>query len=71
MLSGTIKWFSRKKGFGIIEHDDGEDVFLQHMHHSNMIENKTFPESIQNRRVIFETEPGIRGLRAINAQLLP
>ena len=27
---GTVKWFNNKKGFGFIEHENGEDVFVHH-----------------------------------------
>lgn len=27
---GRVKWFNNKKGFGFIEHEDGEDVFVHH-----------------------------------------
>ena len=28
MAEGTIKWFNDSKGFGFIEHDGGDDVFV-------------------------------------------
>ena len=30
MANGTVKWFNNKKGFGFIEHENGEDVFVHH-----------------------------------------
>ena len=30
MAEGTVKWFSDKKGFGFIEQEDGDDVFVHH-----------------------------------------
>lgn len=69
MASGTIKWYLRSKGLGLIESDeDGGFVFL---HHSKMLGNTNFPESIKGRKISFETEAGIRGPIAINAQVLP
>ena len=30
MANGTVKWFSDKKGYGFIEREDGQDVFVHH-----------------------------------------
>lgn len=69
MAFGTIKWYLRSRGLGLIESDkDGEIVFL---HRSKILGDTNFPESIRGRKVSFETEAGIRGPRAFNAQVLP
>ena len=35
-MKGTIKWFSNRKGYGVITRDDGVDYFV---HHSNIVKN--------------------------------
>lgn len=58
MSSGTVKWFSDKKGYGFIEREDGDgDVFV---HHSDI--NMTgFRTLAQGEKVNFEVETGDRG----------
>ncbi len=58
MTSGTVKWFSDKKGYGFIEREDGDgDVFV---HHSDI--NMTgFRTLAQGEKVNFEVETGDRG----------
>ena len=62
MGEGTVKWFSDKKGFGFIEQEDGDDLFV---HHSsiNMSGFKTLSEG---DRVSFEIEESDRGPKAKN-----
>jgi CspA family cold shock protein len=31
VAEGTVKWFSVERGYGIIEQDDGPDVFVHHL----------------------------------------
>lgn len=62
MANGVVKWFSDKKGFGFIEQENGEDLFV---HHSaiNMPGFKTLSEG---DRVSFEVEQSDRGPKAKN-----
>lgn len=62
MANGVVKWFSDKKGFGFIEQENGEDLFV---HHSaiNMPGFKTLSEGDQ---VSFEVEQSDRGPKAKN-----
>jgi CspA family cold shock protein len=62
MANGTVKCFNESKGFGFIEQEDGEDVFV---HHSaiNMPGFKTLQEG---SRVSFDVVQGPKGLSAQN-----
>lgn len=62
MAEGTVKWFSNKKGYGFIQQEDGNDLFV---HHSaiNMSGFKTLSEG---DRVSFEVEESDRGPKAKN-----
>jgi cold shock protein len=58
--TGSVKWFSNEKGYGFIERDSGEDVFV---HHSD-IEGDGFKTLRQDERVEFEVESADKGPRA-------
>ncbi len=62
MGEGVVKWFSERKGFGFIEQEDGQDLFV---HHSaiNMTGFRTLNEG---DRVSFEIEESDRGPKAKN-----
>ena len=66
MANGIVKWFSDKKGFGFIEQEDGNDVFV---HHSTI--NMTGFKSLdEGDRVSFDVEQGNRGPAAKNVTRL-
>ncbi|MHC4861207.1 MAG: cold-shock protein [Planctomycetota bacterium] len=64
MPQGTVKWFSDAKGFGFLQEDGGDDVFV---HHSeiNMDGFKTLAEG---ERVEFERTQGPKGPKATNVR---
>ncbi len=62
MPEGTVKWFSDKKGYGFIEQEDGNDIFV---HHSS-IEMQGFRTLSEGERVSFELESSERGSAAKN-----
>lgn len=62
MAEGTVKWFSEKKGFGFIEQEDGNDLFV---HHSD-IEMEGFRTLAEGDRVSFNIEESDRGPKAKN-----
>ncbi len=59
-MTGTVKWFNEKKGFGFILGEDGKDYFL---HFSN-IEKQGFKTVLEGERVSFEVENSDRGPQA-------
>ena len=64
MEQGTVKWFSNEKGYGFIEREEGDDVFV-HFSAINMDGYKTLTEG---QRVEFEIVQGDKGLQAANVQ---
>ncbi len=62
MPVGTVKWFNNKKGFGFIQREEGNDIFVHHTA-INMSGFKTLEEG---ERVEFEIEEGEKGPAAKN-----
>ncbi len=60
--NGTVKWFDGKKGYGFIEREDGDDVFV----HFSAIEEEGFKNLEDGEEVEFEIVEGDRGLQAEN-----
>jgi len=60
LSEGTIKWFNSKKGFGFIEQESGDDVFV----HFSAIEMSGFKTLAEGERVAFEVEENDKGLSA-------
>ena len=61
MQRGRVKWFNENKGYGYIEQDDGEDVFV----HFSVIEEEGFKSLTEGMEVEFEAVAGEKGLQAI------
>ena len=66
MPHGRVKWFSDEKGFGFIEQDDGQDVFV----HYSSIEMDGFRSIAEGQEVEFDVEQSDRGPRAANVRLV-
>ncbi|MGL4821370.1 MAG: cold-shock protein [Bacilli bacterium] len=62
MLTGTVKWFNSEKGFGFIEREDGDDVFV----HFSAIQVDGFKTLEEGQKVNFEITQGPRGAQAEN-----
>ncbi len=62
MASGRVKWFSDKKGFGFIENDRGQDVFV---HHSD-ISGDGFKTLSEGQSVSYDEISSDKGLKATN-----
>jgi CspA family cold shock protein len=66
METGTVKWFNDSKGFGFIEREDGQDVFV---HHTG-INASGFKSLNEGDRVSFEVEQGQKGPAATNVTVI-
>ena len=62
MEQGTVKWFNAEKGFGFIEREDGDDVFV----HFSAIQGEGFKTLEEGQAVSFEIVEGARGPQAAN-----
>ncbi len=60
MAEGKVKWFNDAKGFGFIEQENGEDVFV----HFSAIEADGFKTLAEGEPVTFEVVNGPKGLQA-------
>lgn len=60
MPRGRVKWFNDNKGFGFIEQDGGEDVFV----HYSVIDMDGFKTLAEGSQVEFEMVRGEKGLQA-------
>ena len=61
---GTVKWFNESKGYGFIQRDGADDVFV----HFSAIQMPGFKTLYEGQQVEFEVEQGSRGLQAVNVQ---
>lgn len=62
MYQGKVKWFSNEKGYGFIEAENGEDVFV----HYTGIMSEGFKTLDEGQTVSFEIIEGNRGPQAAN-----
>ena len=62
MEQGKVKWFNAEKGFGFIERENGDDVFV----HFSAIQGECFKTLEEGQDVTFDIEQGARGPQAAN-----
>jgi cold shock protein len=66
MNKGSVKWFNAEKGFGFIEVEGGDDVFV----HFSAIQGDGFKTLEEGQEVSFDIEEGNRGPQAANVTKL-
>jgi CspA family cold shock protein len=62
MATGRVKWFNNAKGYGFIEQEGGEDVFV----HFSAIQEEGYKSLNEGEAVDFEVTEGPKGLQARN-----
>ena len=66
MAEGTVKWFSNEKGYGFIEREGGDDVFV----HFSAITGDGYKSLTEGQRVSFEVVQGDKGPQASDVSAL-
>ncbi|MBO2942566.1 cold shock domain-containing protein [Paenibacillus sp. F411] len=61
-MKGTVKWFNAEKGYGFIQYEGGEDVFV----HFSAIQGDGFKTLDEGQEVEFDITEGNRGPQAAN-----
>lgn len=61
-MTGKVKWFNNEKGFGFIEHKEGEDIFV----HYTSIMTEGFKTLVEGQYVEFDLVQTDKGLQAKN-----
>ncbi|HUU82186.1 MAG TPA: cold-shock protein [Phycisphaerae bacterium] len=64
MPEGTVKWFNDTKGFGFIQADDGQDVFV----HQSEIQAEGYRSLTEGAKVQFELTQGPKGPKAVQVK---
>ncbi len=62
MAKGVVKWFNDAKGFGFIEQENGQDVFV----HFSSIAGDGFKSLAEGEAVTFDVTQGAKGPQATN-----
>ncbi|MFI3328219.1 MAG: cold-shock protein [Rikenellaceae bacterium] len=65
-MTGSVKWFDSKKGYGFIAGEDGKEYFV----HFSGIESDGFKSLVENQNVEFELTTGNKGEQAINVKVI-
>ncbi|HSO58744.1 MAG TPA: cold shock domain-containing protein [Paenisporosarcina sp.] len=66
MHHGKVKWFNTEKGYGFIDYNDGDDVFV----HFTGIQAEGFRTLEEGQSVSFEIIEGTRGPQAANVLII-
>ena len=65
-IIGTVKWFNGSKGYGFIEREGKEDVFV----HFSAIQADGYRNLMESQQVEFTVEQGPKGLQAANVVII-
>ncbi|MFH1194937.1 MAG: cold-shock protein [bacterium] len=65
-VKGTVKWFNSSKGFGFIQRQDGEDVFV----HFQSIIGEGYRSLQEGQQVEFSIANGEKGLQAQEVKVI-
>lgn len=65
-ITGTVKWFSDNKGYGFIQREGGDDVFV----HYSSIQGEGFRTLDEGQQVEFSVQQGPKGLQAADVVVL-
>ena len=65
MPRGKVKWFNEKKGYGFIEQENGQDIFV----HFTAIEGEGFRTLLEGQEVEFEVVSSPKGVQARNVRV--
>ncbi|MCP8967622.1 cold shock domain-containing protein [Ectobacillus ponti] len=65
-MQGKVKWFNSEKGFGFIEREEGDDVFV----HFSAIQHEGYKSLDEGQEVEFDIVEGTRGPQAANVRKL-
>jgi CspA family cold shock protein len=63
---GSVKWFNEKKGYGFIQQENGQDLFV----HYTAIQGDGFKTLAEGQKVRFEVEDTPKGPKAKNVQVI-
>jgi CspA family cold shock protein len=66
LSEGQVKWFNEKKGYGFIQQENGQDLFV----HYTAIQSDGFKTLTEGQRVRFEVEETSKGPKAKNVQII-
>lgn len=62
MITGKVKWFNNEKGFGFIEYNDQEDIFV----HYSAILSEGYKTLVEGQKIQFDLVKTDKGLQAKN-----
>ncbi len=65
-VTGTVKWFNGDKGYGFIEREDGDDVFV----HYTAIQGSGYRTLMEGQQVEFSIQQGPKGLQAADVTVV-
>lgn len=65
-MTGKVKWFDSKKGYGFITGEDGKEIFV----HFSGIVTDGFKSLNEGQQVEFEVGNGAKGEQAVNVTVV-